>query len=256
MKNIISVLLITAFSTLNAQDKVSDYAYIVIPKNFENFENNQYKLRNHLNFHLKQKNYKIISDNPDAWPAEVKQNPCLALTTNVKKVKSFTNNRLEVEFTSCKNKIVESVEGLSKIKEYEPGYQEAIEIAIRTLPLSNPIKIENPILSSTPTETVPINTQNSVNTKVNVLSNETIYSDGTAQITLSKLANGDILLIQGTSIIAQFNPSVKTNIYHATIFASNGEKYTSIGYTTKDAISFEFLDQNKQWKERIFNKVK
>lgn len=60
------------------------------------------------------------------------------LNADVVKLNKFLKNALELKFTDCKGNVVGSYEGVSKIKEYDKGYQEAMRFAVRQAGEYNP----------------------------------------------------------------------------------------------------------------------
>src|SRR5690606_14631570 len=125
-KHLFFLIFLANLSFLNAQN-VNDFKYIVIPSQFLGFDENQYELNRYLGIQLIKKNYEILSGDSGEWPAEVQQNPCLALNAMVTKEKSFLKNKLSLKFTDCTRKILFEKEGESKIKEFGKGYQDALK---------------------------------------------------------------------------------------------------------------------------------
>lgn len=250
MKNWISILFLAAVTSTNAQNKISDYKYIKVPEKLNGFDIDQYQLNHRLTYYLGQKNYIILKPNQE-WPVEITTNPCAALNVDVNKLKSFTNNKLDITFTNCENKVVETFEGISKIKEYDKGYQEALKLAINKLGNSNPTQFEHTVIPQVVNE--DLKTQQK--TKAIEVKEAMEYSDGITRITISKLANGDLLLIEGSSILASFKPTLRGNTYLVTAYRTDGQPYTTIGYMTDNSISYEMIHVNNQLQNRIFNKI-
>jgi len=245
MKNWLSSILFLSIITVNAQE-ITDYEYIILPESFSDFKKNEFKLKNHLNQYLKEKQYKTLSFNSDNWPTEIKNNPCSALKADILKGKSFLNNKVEVQFLDCRQKIVFSTDGSSKIKEFEPGYQEAILLAMNKMPISNPKEMEIVSILKEPKETPIENTEKI--SPINTTSNT--YSNGNITVEKVDLKDGGFMLMNTDTaqIIAKFQPSSKANVYRVTITENN---YNTIGYTNTNTISYEVAEGN-QVKEIIF----
>lgn len=284
MKTWLSSLIFLSAMTLNAQE-LKDYEYIIIPESFTDFTKNEYSLKSHLNQYLKDKNYKPISFNKNNWPIEIQNNPCIALKADIKKAKSFLNNKLEINFTDCQQQVIYSTEGTSRIKEFQEGYQEALKLAANYIPASmpnNPVFIapEPRIPEDKPTlgkkqETIitaietPVNNtvteikeeivQNTpvqintafVNTAAKLEENKNQFSNGKITVDKIDLKDGGFMLMNpdNAQIIAKFYPSLKANIYHVILTENN---LSTIGYTDKKVISYEIPSVNNTWTEVKF----
>lgn len=267
MKTWLSSLIFLSAMTLNAQE-LKDYEYIIIPESFTDFTKNEYSLKSHLNQYLKDKNYKPISFNKNNWPVEIKNNPCLALKADIKKAKSFLNNKLEINFTDCQQQVIYSAEGTSRIKEFQEGYQDALKLAANYIPTSAPnntifIAPEPRIPENKPTlgkkqevivaavET-PVTNTAFVNTTAKLEDNKKQFSNGKIAVDKIDLKDGGFMLMNADNaqVIAKFYPSLKANIYHVILTENNG---STIGYTDKNTISYEIPSANNTWIEVKFN---
>lgn len=246
MKNLIAALLLCSFSTINAQE-ISDYKYINVPEKFSSFDQDEFQLNNRLRFLLTQKKYEVLATDKSAWPQEVIENPCLALNADVKKVKSFLNNKLEVTFADCAQKNIETIDGTSKIKEFDKGYQEALKLAVNKLKIQNAkasipmTKIEKPKAES---NVVYIPEPKAIEiTKSNLL------TDGTKNYQKVELQNGGFLIMSenGNQVVAKFESTLKNGIYRVAVTNGNSS-YPSVGYNNGNSVSYEILDGNT-WKE-------
>lgn len=253
MKKIIAILVLISFSVLNAQ-QISDYKYIIVPKKFNDFDENQYKLNTYLKNLLKKKNYEVLSEDVASWPVEVRQNSCMATTADVKKLKNFLKNKVEITFTNCNEKQVGSVEGISSIKEYEKGYQDALKIS------SDKIKNQNakPIEQIHKNASIPIeivkapeitNKENQPNPNGN------IYANGNLKLTKSDLADGSFYMINesNSQIYAQFFPTSKNGVYRVKITDAKGN-YETIGFFDGNNVEIEINSENNEKKLIQFNK--
>lgn len=267
MKNWFSVVLLSVLALANAQQdnkqQVTNYSYVVIQRDFNGFENNEYKLKTHLTQKLKDKKYIVYSSVQNNWPEELLDNPCLAVTANVGKIKSAFKNKLEVTFKDCTNNIIETYSGTSSIKEFEPGYQEALDLALKNLPLSNPnldalpkLTVKSKTKTTTPqvVKSEPIETPKPIVSPSKIEIKEATFTDGLVTVNKMDLKDGGFILMNQATMqaIAQFTPSLRTNIFHVMVTGTAGqENYQTIGYVNDQSISYEELENNA-WIERIF----
>jgi len=249
MKNFLITLFLISLSALSAQ-QVSDYKYIIIPEKFSGFDENQYQLNRYLGFQLNKKNYETLSQEPVSWPLEVRQNPCLALKSDVEKNRSFLKNKLEIVFTDCNNKEIARLEGESKIKEYDKGYQDAMKTALNAVKTQNaqPVSQQETITNEPVMETVKISEPVENNVQPN--ENASVYKNGEISLTKSDLKDGSFSLIRenNAQIFAQFYPSSKPGVFHVKMMNPNGENYFTIGYMSGNSISIEMQNGSNQWK--------
>lgn len=246
MKNLIAALLLCSFSTINAQE-TNDYKYINIPEKFTNFDQDQYQLNNRLRYLLTQKKYEILATDKSLWPQEVIQNPCLALNADIKKVKSFLNNKLEVSFADCAQKNIETFEGTSKIKEFDKGYQEAIKLALNKLKTQN-AKTSIPMVKLEQPKRI-VNEVSIPEPKGVEVTISNLLTDGSKNYQKIDLQNGGFMIMSenGNQVIAKFETTSKTGVYRVAVTNGN-TSYSSVGYSNGNSISYEVLENNI-WKE-------
>lgn len=252
MKKFITALVLISFGMLNAQ-QISDYKYIIVPKKFNDFDENEYKLNAYLKNLLKKKNYEILSEDAATWPIEVQQNSCLAATADVKKKKNFLKNKVEIVFTNCNQKEFGLVDGVSSIKEYDKGYQDALKIASGRISQQNAKPIEQIHKNTTiPVEVVKVETEKNEEPKVNPstqTSGSNIYSNGEIKLTKSDLADGSFFLINelNSQIYAQFFPTSKSGVYRVKVTDAKGN-YETIGFFDGNIVEIEINADNNQKK--------
>lgn len=251
MKKLYPIILILLFGISQSfSQEIRDFGYIIVPEKFSGFDKNEYKLNYYLKTLLKKKNYTILSDQKETWPPEVQLDNCLALTSDAKKDKSFFKNRIEITFKDCKGNQVETFHGISSIKEFEKGYQDAMRIATQTIGLRNPnanqsIKSENSVVEN-PTQTV----QDEANL------NQNLYSDGEFTYTKSDLADGTFLLIRqdNAKVFAQFFPSSRTDVYHVKLIGDQSQPVQTIGFWDGNKFQLEIPTQSNKWITKEFKK--
>lgn len=246
MKKFIAALVFISFSMLNAQ-QISDYKYIVIPETFTDFKTNQYSLNTYLKNLLERKDYQILSENVQEWPAEAQQNTCSVLKADLRKEKSFLKNKLEVIFTDCQQKTISSLEGSSSIKEYDKGYQEAVKLAIQNVKTQSAKQIEQIQRTEIPVEIVKYE-EPKANTSIQKSGSNT-YSNGEIKLTKSDLADGSFFLINesNSQIYAQFFPTSKNGVYRVKVTDAKGN-YETIGFFDGNIVEIEINSHNNQKK--------
>lgn len=116
-----------------AQQQLNSYKYIIVPKQFEVFkEQNQYKTSTLVKFLLENKGFSVVYD--DDLPSELNANRCLGLLVGLLNNSTMFTTKINLTFKDCNSKIVySSAEGSSKIKEFTAAYSEAIRDALRGL---------------------------------------------------------------------------------------------------------------------------
>lgn len=255
MKKFITALVLISFAMLNAQ-QISDYKYIIVPKKFNEFDENEYKLNTYLKNLLQKKNYEILSEDASTWPVEVQQNSCLAATADVKKKKNFLKNKVEIVFTNCSQKEVGMVEGTSALKEFDKGYQDALKIASGRVIQQN----AKPIESIHKNKSIPVEIVKASETEIKDVaevkptisqtnSNGNTYSNGDITLTKSDLADGSFYLINesNSQIYAQFFPTSKSGVYRVKLTDAKGN-YETIGFFDGNNVEIEINSDNNQKK--------
>ncbi len=239
--------------------KISDYQYIYVPDKFSDFEPNKYDLNNLLELKLKQKKYFVLRDDKENWLLEILQNPCRYLTADITDTSNMFKNRLKVQFKDCQNKTVESSDGNSSIKDYEPGMRQALEVAVKTLAISTPVekimniqKVEltesnkNSEMTNRDLPEVPETKRSQITPtsklKAAATKNEELYSSGKLILNKILLTNGEFVLVihSSSTPYATFKPSTKKDVYRVKL--PDGTK--TIGYLENNqiVIEWEFKD--------------
>ncbi len=123
-------ILFTFSQSVNSQNTISDYAYIVVPQQFEFQRGKDQHQVNTLTRHLfNSSGFNAIYDE------ELKGLPrCEGLFADVIRESSFLQTKMTIVIKDCNNNIVfQSTEGSSKQKEYKKSYHEAIRKAFRSI---------------------------------------------------------------------------------------------------------------------------
>lgn len=255
MKKVLTIIGLLSLSSGFAQ-KLSDYPYIIIPENFEDFENNQFQLKSRLSYFLGQKNYTILSNDASTWPSEVQENPCLATTANMKRVKSMLTNKLELSFSNCEHQIIEQMVTTSKIKEYDKGYQEALKMALNKIApqQANVKNLEHhatkklKVVQKKETFTPPVQKPETQAVSVNqpVTNDAQLYKMGDNSYKLINATKGTYLLVNATSdeLFARLIETDEKGKYQAVILDRNGE-YVTNAYENGNEIMVELKENGR-----------
>ena len=144
------LVLIIISNTLFSQQTLNDYKYVILPKKYDFLKSeDQYQLNSLAKFLFKKEGFITLFDS-DKKSQELANNPCLGLTSRVKKGSSMFVTKLVVELVNCRNEIIHiSTEGRSKKKDYKKAYHEALRKAFKSITLLeykyNPVK--TPVLA-------------------------------------------------------------------------------------------------------------
>ena len=132
MKNIILVLFLTIVNlfVFGQEKKVNNYKFIVVPDQFDFLkQKDEYKTSSLTKFLLKKNGFTVFL-NSEQYPKDLIDNPCSGLKALVLDKSSMFKVKVIIELRDCSNKILyTSEEGVSKLKEFKKGFQEAIRNA-------------------------------------------------------------------------------------------------------------------------------
>lgn len=132
MKSIVLSIFLTLSFAGELQAQLNDYKYIVVPKKFDGFSNqNQYKTSTLIKHLFTQKGFNTVYD--DSLPEDLQANGCLALFVDLDNKSSMFTTKATLILRDCsKVDIFTTMQGRSKKKEYGPSFAEAIENAFRS----------------------------------------------------------------------------------------------------------------------------
>lgn len=225
-------------SSAKAQE-VSSYSYIVVPKKFSDFNENQYRLNELAKLQLEKKNYIILPADKEKWPTELQINNCKALTLDVNKSGNLLTNKVSISFTDCSGKVLVKKEGTSRYKEFDKGYQDAVRNAMSGLSPSAP---KEQAKSKEPTQ---ISQMSISPTQVE---KRDIYVAGGTRYFLEPLTDNSFAFVsEKNNIYANFFNSAEKNIYHVKIYNDTGLDYYTIGFKKDDGYEIEILTGVNQW---------
>lgn len=256
MKKIISLLFFFSLSMLFGQN-ITDYEYIYVPKKFKDFKTNEYNLNTLLKKSLEAKKYKVIQDDIVNWPLELRENPCKVLSADLLNDSNMFRNRVKLQFSNCEKNVVFETKGTSMIKDFELGYQDAMNISLKNLQNSQPKEIE---ILAQPTEKIAVETvvEKPVQTVVTSTNSATpevskkaeSYSNGTMSFQKIQISKEQFILVSSSSSVpfATFKNTTKADVYRVTL--ENGT--STLGYTENGNLVIEIPTSDGNYKKEVF----
>jgi len=246
-------ILFSIFFLISAKAQiVSDYKYVVIPDELANFKNSKsYGLDMILKNSLKAKKYQVLTDSKTNWPNDALMNPCKILTAEMLDDKSMFRNKLILQFKDCSNKVILSEKGSSTIKEFEPGYQDALKQTLVKIPVSNPKVMVEQIVESKSSEVTKVSSQSNSKEKTSVQASTALrYTNGKTTLQKIKIDDTQFILVDGNSSVpfATFKSTAKKDVYRVKL--SSGE--STIGYYENGNIVIEMPKSNGEFSNEIF----
>lgn len=248
MKKTFSLFLFLLMIISKAQS-LSEYQYILVPKEFEDFKANKaYGLKPLLEKSLKGKKYVILSDDRSQWPADALTNPCQMLSANLLDDKSLFRNKIILQFKDCKGTNVFEEKASSSIKEFEPGFQDALKQTLIRVPVSNP-----QIKTTTKTE-IPVSHQEQTKSSASEPENKKTaqrYSNGQLLLQKIQIDAHQFILIDGESSVpfATFRATTKPDVFRVKL----GSGESTIGYVENGNIVIETPNNNGDFTKEIFS---
>ena len=237
------ILLSIAASSFAFAQSVQEYKYIAVPTNFADKQINTYKLSENLAKQLKAKRYVVVSENPAEWPVEIAGKPCQVLKANLLDTGTLFRNRVDLVLKDCNDKVVLESRGNSMIKEFDPGYSDALKLALVKLPASEAI---------TPIATVAeVKTEKAENQEAAMPSGIVLFINNGS--TYQKIQTGEkqFILVQQNSSnsYATFVESSRKDMYHVTL--NDGK--TTMAYIEDGNLVID-MPHGNSYKKEIFSK--
>ena len=254
MKKILQLSFIIPFAAVYGQN-ISNYEYVSVASKTGNLESGKYGLSGILNSKLKAAKYEIISESSESWPDAAKRNPCGVLKAEIEDTSTFLKNKIQVNFKDCSGKPLASFEGKSNIKEFEPGFKDALNIALKNLPASNPEKLA--VITETPKQTVAIAaepvisaTSQTQNSNAKTESKAQIFSNGPLNLNRIYISENQFILASPTNSTpyAIFKESTKKEVYRVQL--QDGTQ--TLGYLEDGNIIIEVANNDGSFKKEIF----
>jgi len=222
-----------------AQNNLNRYKYVIVPKKFEDFkEDNKYQLNSLTKFLFEKNGYTAIFEY-ESYPNDLKENPCLGVTAKVRDNSKMLSTKVSIELIDCYNKVVfNSSEGKSKEKDYKKGYQEALRSSFITFEALDYSFDSSLVVNSNvaPSTSIPVVTPKVIPTPAVVAAtdktvtvNQPAKVEAKASSMVKSYKNDNIsffLIEQNNSLIAYVNSS-KNDIY------KKGEKIGTLKKTSR-----------------------
>lgn len=256
MKKILHLSFFILFAAAYSQN-ISDYEYVSIAAKTGNFESAKYGLNGILNSKLKAEKYEIVGESSESWPDAAKKNPCGVLKAEIEDTSTFLKNKIQVNFKDCSGKTVASFEGKSNIKEFEPGFKDALNKALKTFPVSNPVKLavitENPkhtvAAAAEPVKSTAAQTQNNT---IKTENKAEIFSNGTLNLNRIFISDSQFILASpnNSTPYAIFKATTKKEVYRVQL--QDGTQ--TLGYLEDGNIVIEVAHNDGSFKKEIYGR--
>lgn len=129
----ISVVLMVIMSS-SGQSDIDNYKYAILPQKFDFFKKaDHFKLNTLTRYLFKKNGFEVYYSN-ETLPDDLEYNTCNAVRVDVIKLKSLLKTRLKIQLKNCHNVVLfESFEGVSKNKDLEKAYKEALMMAFNSI---------------------------------------------------------------------------------------------------------------------------
>lgn len=114
---------------VSAQVLLNEYKYVIVPKKFDGFKKeNQYQTSTYIKHFLTERGFNPVYE--DALPDELNNNRCLGLLVGLRDDSNMFTTKTTIVLKDCSSKeVFVSKEGISKKKDYEQAYREALQDA-------------------------------------------------------------------------------------------------------------------------------
>lgn len=128
---VFTIFLMTSFIG-SSQVNLSEYKYVVVPKRFDGFKNeNQYQTSTLIKYLFSQKGFLAVYD--DNLPEDLAGDRCLGLYVDLINKSSMFTTKTALELKDCSNQeVFVTQQGKSKKKDYKESFKEAINNAFNS----------------------------------------------------------------------------------------------------------------------------
>ncbi|WP_426477124.1 hypothetical protein ACP3T3_17905 [Chryseobacterium sp. CBSDS_008] len=241
----ISILMLAICSTIAFAQKVSDYKYVAVPEKLETF-NEDYGLKNFFTKALTGKKYIILPIIKDNWPSEAKSNFCNVVMADILNDKNLFKNKLIVQFKDCNNNLILESKGVSKIKEFEEGLQDALKEALIKIPVSNPAAL----LPASNNSTQHTSPEPVVSVSSSVTPDAGNYSNGKLDLQKIQIDSSQFILAKSGSSVpfAIFKATSKNSVFIVKLADGN----TTIGYFENGNIVIDIPQTDGRYSKEVF----
>jgi hypothetical protein len=139
MKYIATLVLAFSLQLSYGQEKsLNAYEYVIVPMKFDfQSESNKYRLNILARVLLKEEGFKVYMDTEEK-PLALGLDPCKSLKLDVIDGEGFLTTKLKAVLLDCSGHIVyETKEGVSRIKDFEKSYKDALRNAFESFSTVN-----------------------------------------------------------------------------------------------------------------------
>lgn len=223
----------------------------MVPSEFADFkENRSYGLNVMLERSLRGKKYTVLSETKTNWPSDALTDPCKVLTAEVLNDKSMFRNKVILQFKNCNNNVILEQKGLSMIKEFETGFQDALKQALVKIPVSNPVATIETLSESKPQEVAKA-PQETVKEMVSKVESAQKYKNRNQMYQKIQIADDQFILVDGNSSVpfATFRSTAKKDVYRVKL----GSGESTIGYYENGNLVIEMPRSNGEFSNEIFS---
>ncbi|MCG2792412.1 MAG: hypothetical protein L6262_02540 [Weeksellaceae bacterium] len=250
MKTIVTFLAFILTIVVKSQI-VSDYKYILIPTEFNDFKDNKsYGLASVIQSSLAGKKYAILSETKSSWPSDARTNPCKVLTADVLNDKNMFRNKLILQFKDCNNKLVAAEKGTSMIKEFEPGFRDAVKQALAKIPVSTPSADIGNMQEIPRQETMATGEESKTKAAAANSKAAKTFRNGIGTFQKIQIDDKQFILVDGVSSVpfATFKMTTKPDVFRVKL---SSEEWT-IGYFEDENIVIETPKSDGEYSKEIF----
>lgn len=211
---LVFAFVLSASSSLFAQEVLNSYKYFIIPNQYEfQKSENQYQLNALTEFLFEKEGYNVFMTN-EPYPEELAKNPCLGLKVLLKNNSGMLTTKLTMDFIDCYNSVVYSTpEGKSKIKDYQKSYQDATRKTFDTLKRfeyayngSTPKALNKPLANNTEISTTKAAVPVAATTKVDEKEATEVVSEKT-----------ELPPVEATPEVQEVNTQAPVKVTEATV---------------------------------------
>lgn len=154
----LSIILLFFFISLNffAQSKLNAYKYVLIPRQFEKFgEDDKYQLNSLSVFEFKKLGFESYLEG-ESLPQDMINNPCQVLHMRLQDDSNLFTSKVYILLDNCqKSQVFKSEMGRSKEKDYRRSYQAALRDAFASLEAEEYVYNSDLAIASNPAPSVP-----------------------------------------------------------------------------------------------------
>ena len=277
VKNIIVPIFLLISIGTQAQSQLDQYKYLVIPKKFDDFKNeNQYQTSTLIKYLFVKKGFSAVYE--DNLPKDLKKNRCLGLYVDFIDDSSTFTTKGAIELKDCEDKeVFTTQQAKSKEKQFKSAYSEVIRETMKSFDgiqyAYNPKteeNVEGPVTVSFRNDIKKLEEPSQINTNkdgmvkqeattenqsykdatpiasnikngTRVQNAETAVNQSPIKVTLyaQEIANGFQLVDSAPKIRYKLQESSFPNVYIA-----EGEGKNGIVYTTKGKWIFEYYQDD------------